>query len=139
MSYEKFTVKGVDFRTNPNTGEITRYVEVERVQVVRLNFKTASQLGNLPLYESLKGQDVLIQVREGVMDGRPWTAFDGDGMPVSASPLSFPAPVPASTPLAPAAPTDVEAQPKQIGPAFKSIQAGGGSSSPPPVKSAISV
>jgi hypothetical protein len=85
MSYEKFKVKSVDSRKNNETGEVIRFVEVERVVTQRLNFKTAAQFENLPVYESLVGKEVLIQIREGVMEGRPWVAFDGDGLPIDLS------------------------------------------------------
>ena len=81
-SYEKLKVLNVSFRTNNDTKEVTHFVEFEQTKNIRCNFKNAAQLNNLHFYQNSIGQELLVSLREGVMDGRAWTAFDGDAFPI---------------------------------------------------------
>ena len=85
-AHQKLKVIRVDSEKNRETGLISFSVHFQRVQDLRIRFKDSSQLQHKQFYESNLGNEVYVQIREGILDnGRPWFNFSGDGDPFTRS------------------------------------------------------
>ena len=85
-AHQRLKVVRVDSEKNRETGLVSSVVVFQRVQEVRVRFKDSSQLQHKSFYEANIGNDVYVQLREGVLDnGRPWFNFFNDGDPFTRS------------------------------------------------------
>lgn len=89
MAYEKVRVTRLSERTDKETGEVTHYVEFERLESSKFKIEKFMELR--PDFESLLGREVLVPIRAGAIDGRTFWMLEGDGIPI---------PVPSRSPLA---------------------------------------
>ena len=81
MSYEKAIITGIRQIVKKETGEVHNFVEVEVLQTHQI-YMTAEALKQLPVYEKIKGKQVLIPVSWGEYKGKPSLSFVDDCVPL---------------------------------------------------------
>jgi len=81
MSYERARIIGVRQITKKETGEIHNFLEIEVLQSHSI-YMTPEALKQLPVYERVKGKEVLIPVSWGEYKGKPSLSFVDDCVPL---------------------------------------------------------
>ena len=84
MSYEKVRILGVTRRVSKKTGEVHNFLEVEVMQSQTI-YMTEEAIKQLPVYEKIKGKEVLLPVSWGDYNGKQTLNFVDDCVPMPMS------------------------------------------------------
>lgn len=84
MSYERICVTRV---TKQKAEDGSERVYVEFTQQIEARFRIDKHMDLKPVYDSLLGREVLVSLRAGVFEGRPYWSLDKAELPIPVLPL----------------------------------------------------